>query len=240
MEKEKVQVETLLQAVSSGRVSTLASSLAAVSESFQKTLRNLSAPLFGFYFEMPLDHVHGMSVHFSESTVVLPKGIFASYARGTRLRSEPRNLWADILKLSDGGSGRSARARLEVQAMRVPFENFVGYYPNLHESPFHLVTKVAEDLDRFEVFESPIMRAAIQFKWEQYSMQQFLWQAIKFCLNLIVLILLAFKPREVWNWKTARPSIGTSGVIQSPAVETMPSSSRIYYYHSHFCATRCS
>jgi WD40 repeat protein len=189
--RKRKHVETLLQAVSSGRVSTLASSLAAVSESFPKLCKTFPRLFLDFISEMPLDHVHGMSVHFSESTVVLPKGIFASYARGTRLRSEPRNLWADILKLSDGGSGRSARARLEVQAMRVPFENFVGYYPNLHESPFHLVTKVAEDLDRFEVFESPIMRAAIQFKWEQYGMQQFLWQAIKFCLNLIVLILFS-------------------------------------------------
>ena len=94
--------------------------------------------------------------------------------RGSRLRTKPRSLWSDVLegsgntgaKLSEGRARRRdhGRARAEVIALRVPFENFTGYYEYFEQSPLHLVTNAADKLKKLEVMASPVMRATIQVR----------------------------------------------------------------------------
>ena len=49
-------------------------------------------------------------------------------------------------------------------ALRVPFENFTGYYELFEHSPLHLVTNAADKLKKLEVMASPVMRATIQVR----------------------------------------------------------------------------
>ena len=94
-------------------------------------------------------------------------------------RTEPRNLWEDVYtdarlaRERFRGFTRDGEKRVEMVAKQNPFENFVGWYEDVDQSPFHLITSAARKLNSFAVFESDIMRSAIQFKWEMFAHSKF-------------------------------------------------------------------
>ena len=156
LEKRK-SANMLIDAVTSGRVLPMPSSLASVTECFSLLNRTFPELLLNLVTGMPLDREPEMLFTGGRQA----KGAaFAQLAegeklvRGSRKRTEPRNLWHDILMSDDDQTEENnthKAARAEVVALRVPFQNFAGRYENFDDSPLHIVTVAAQKLNKLEV-----------------------------------------------------------------------------------------
>lgn len=74
------------------------------------------------------------------------------------------------------------------------------YYLDPDESPLHLITIAAQRLHRLDVFESPIMRATIDFKWNTFAKRLFYGQFVIFlCFLSAVVVFSVFASRTSGN-----------------------------------------
>lgn len=199
LEKRK-SAQMLLDAVVAGRLSTMPASLAGIVECFPLLNRTFPELLLDLVCNMPLEkepellNVGAGPLNAKQTTSVfalMPRGQ-KMLVRGSQLRTEPKSLWRDVL---DTDSNRKATwsdlrlgkgTREEVQALRVPFRGFVDYYPDCTQSPLYIITYAATKLNRLEVFEAPIVQAAIQFKWQSYARFLFMRQFFRFVVMLWV------------------------------------------------------
>ena len=129
-------VETLLEAVTSGRVGT--SDLSPVTECIPLLHSSFPELLLDFIGAMQLDDARG--IDHAEDTIPMPESGWGQYVRGTAKRTEPRNLWEDIYHRAreTRGSLRNGETRVEMVAKQIPFENFVGWHDDYAQSPFHV------------------------------------------------------------------------------------------------------
>ena len=96
---------------------------------------------------------------------------------------------------------------------------FRRYYADPDESPLHLITTAAQRLHRLEVFQSPIMRATVDFKWNAFAKRLFYGQfAVFLCFLGVVVVFSIFASRtagsddypamrDVWSHPQGRVAI---------------------------------
>ena len=141
--------------------------------------------------------------------------VFLRFPRVTKLMKSQRMLRLNrlirFMRVSVPGANGEMNnfddeKRSEVLAYRVPFENFAGYYDNIDSSPLHLITKVAKKMDSLDVFESPILQATIDFKWNKFARSLFYRQFAFFLSFLVVVVLFG-----TYASRTARPQAAFPG-----------------------------
>ncbi|KAK7236808.1 calcium ion transmembrane transporter [Aureococcus anophagefferens] len=99
-----------------------------------------------------------------------------------------------------GGAGvRAHLKKTEVAAMIVPFERVLGTFGGdavSQDSVLALATRCAASMNDYRVFESQMVRAIIQFKWDHYARSIFIAQCVLcvFHFALVIALYVAVTP----------------------------------------------
>ena len=88
---------------------------------------------------------------------------------------------------------RAHLKKTEVAAMIVPFERVLGTFGGdavSQDSVLALVTRCAASMNDYHVFESEMVRAIIQFKWDHYARSIFILQCVLCVAHFVLVIAL--------------------------------------------------
>ena len=202
--EKKNSIKALLETVSSGRVSSTASSLQSVSECFVLLSSKFPRLFLDFICSMPLLEEPKYTAKYNPAKAFLPgdNTFFGTnfLVRGTGSGGAEGTLWEPELSLEANDSvhfllsiffsNAKAGVKSEVISSRVVFENFAGRYMRWSNSPLHLITAAAYREKRMDVFKSPMVMALLEFKWNVRNVLCYYYRVLKAQRHLSFALLL--------------------------------------------------
>jgi len=107
--------------------------------------------------------------------------------------------------------------RVPVHALRVPFNKFAGFYDSVEMSPLFLILQASDLTGDRRAFSSPVVSVLIQFKWQEYGKNLFIFQfgifLLYICVNTSFSWLYVKSLQSSEDTSPDRPPPGLIGVL---------------------------